>query len=452
MSKSAIAIAIAASLSIAPAFGAASESKLDQVMDQLSALSKRVDKLEQEKAKLEADNADLKSRNDRLEATTTELRTNAADAKKQLAADAPKLEKLGELEKSVKASEWASRITWKGDFRLRHENVDPEEAVTDQTRERIRLRFGFAAKINDSITGNFQLATNGGNGDPRSTNQTLGNGWDRKGLAVDLAYVDWKAVTGLNIQGGKMPLPFQRVGSFMWDGDITPEGAAVKYANGPFFGSAFSFVLSERAAASDATMSGAQVGLMHDFGAFKLTGAVGYFDVGAAQGKVTAQPTGCATAFNPVFFGGAQGNSTVTVAGCPRLLDDFNLIEALGQAEFKLGKLPLVVFADYLKNNEADDLDSAYSAGVTLGRATNPGDWEIGYVYQKAEKDSQFGQFIDSDFGGGITDTDGHAFRFGISLAKNWVFNGTYFLNNRFVDVGTQRDYKRYQIDLNYRY
>src|SRR5688572_3365948 len=57
--------------------------------------------------------------------------------------------------------EWVSRFTWKGDLRYRHENVDPEEAVTDQSRHRVRGRFGFTAKVNDTVTGTVQLATNG---------------------------------------------------------------------------------------------------------------------------------------------------------------------------------------------------------------------------------------------------------------------------------------------------
>ncbi len=70
------------------------------------------------------------------------------------------------------------------------------------------------------------------------------------------------------------------------------------------------------------------------------------------------------------------------------------------------------------------------------------------------EKDAQFGQFIDSDFGGGVTDVDGSVFRFGYAPAKNWLLNGTYFMNNRFVDApgATERSYDRYQIDLNFKF
>jgi hypothetical protein len=46
------------------------------------------------------------------------------------------------LEKNDQATDWASRITWKGDFRYRHEQVQPEESDTEDKRQRIRARFG----------------------------------------------------------------------------------------------------------------------------------------------------------------------------------------------------------------------------------------------------------------------------------------------------------------------
>lgn len=360
---------------------------------------------------------------------------------------------LAQTRATANSIDWASRVQFKGDIRLRHENVDPEEAVTDQSRERIRVRFGLTAKINETISGVVQLATNAQNNDPRSANTTLGSGFDRKGIGFDLAYIDWKPGYGLNIQGGKMPQPFFKVGSYFWDNDITPEGAAVKYATGPFFANAFAYVLGERSTSSDPSLIGGQVGMKHAMGGVNFTGAAGYFDVGSVEGKNTAQPTGCAVAQNPAFFGNANGNTTRTVAGCPRLANDFNMVEVLGLAEFKTGGFPISVFAEWIQNQEADDLDTGYSFGGTLGKAGDAHTWEVGYVYQSMEKDAQFGQFVESDFGGGVTDTEGSVFKFSYAPAKNWLLNGTYFLNDRFVDAGPiEREYKRYQIDFSYKF
>ena len=77
------------------------------------------------------------------------------------------------------------------------------------------------------------------------------------------------------------------------------------------------------------------------------------------------------------------------------------------------------------------------------------------------EKDALFGQYIDSDLGAGNTDAKGHAFKFAYAFAKNWTLNTTYILNKTNLDVPTtvagvgsvfDRDYKRLQVDLNFKY
>jgi hypothetical protein len=431
---------------------AATDAEFAELRRALDQVTQRLDSLEQKNAALEARNGQLEAKNKALEESNDK-----------------QTDQLAQISSKTKGLDWASRITWKGDFRYRHENIDPFEAATDQDRQRIRARFGLTAKVNDTISTTVQLATNGGNNDPRSTNQTLGSGFDRKGVAIDLAYLDWTPVQGLSFQLGKMAYPFQRVGSYFWDGDITPEGGAIKFARGPFFASAFGYWLSEGALTSESSVAGGQLGVKGDLGSMKWTAAAMYYDLGAVQNKVTSviAPTGgipavCAAgAVRNAFFGGAQGNTTVNLGdNCARLLNDFNIYEVLGQLEFKLGSLPLVVFANYAQNTEAEDLDTAYSGGFTLGRASNPKTWELGYAYQKTEKDALFGQFVDSDFGGGITDVDGSVFKLGFAPAKNWTLNATYFLNQRFIDqpltVGgvprTGVDYDRWQLDFNVKY
>ncbi len=450
MKKTLLHVAVA-SLLAAPAY-AQQAPTTQEILRQLEALGQRVEKLEQDNGALRTENAELREKNDRIEATTEYLRSNASATRKQLAEEAPK---VAESDRISKAAEWASRISWKADMRYRHEFVDPEEAVDDQTRHRIRARFGMTGKVNDTLSTTIQVATNGGSSDPRSTNQTLGEGWTRKGVAIDLAYVDWKPISGLAMQFGKMPQPWQKVSSYLWDNDITPEGIAVKYASGHFFANTFGFWLSERSAASDATLLGGQLGLTGNLGDAKLTGAVGYYDVGSVQGKVTTTSTTIPCTANTAFFGGPQGNTTVPDgAGCATLANDFNLIDALVQAELNIAERPLTLFAHYLQNQEADDLDTAYAAGFTFGKASDPHSWEFGYTFQSTEKDAQFGQFVDSDFGGGVTDVDGSVIKIGYAPAKNWVLNGTYFLNDRFVDApgATESDYDRYQLDLNFKF
>jgi len=425
---------------------------LEQILQELTTLNARVGRLEQDNAALRSENVQLQATNERLEATSEYLKDNASATRKQLAQDGPK---VAEAERIAKGAEWASRLSWKADMRYRHEFVDPEEAADDQTRHRIRARLAMTAKINDTLAGTIGIATNGGSGDPRSTNQTLGDGWTRKGIALDLAHVDWKPTSSFGMSFGKMPQPWYKVSGYFFDNDINPEGISARYATGPFFANAYGMWLSERSTARDASLFGGQLGLTGQLGGVKLTGAVGYFDVGAVQGEITTLNTTTPCTNNGAFFGGPQGNTTFTdTLGCRRLLNDYNMIEALAQAELTVANQPLQFWAQFIQNNEADDLDTGWLAGFNWGKASNPRSFEFGYAYGVIEKDAQFGQFIDSDFGGGVTDADGSIFKIGYAPAKNWVVNGTYFLNNRFIDApgATEQSYDRYQVDLNFKF
>src|SRR5688572_24144337 len=221
--KSLLSIAVAGVL-VAPAYAQQAPTN-DEILRQLQALGQRVEKLEQDNTTLRTENEELRARNDRMEATTEYLRDNASATRRQLAEEGPK---VAEADRISKAAEWASRISWKADLRYRHEFLDPEQASDDQTRHRIRARFGLSGKVNDTVSATIQLATNGANNDPRSTNQTLGEGNTRKGLGIDLAYAEWKPVDGFALLAGKQPQPWVKPPGLLWDGDITPEGIAVK--------------------------------------------------------------------------------------------------------------------------------------------------------------------------------------------------------------------------------
>lgn len=368
----------------------------------------------------------------------------------------------------------AGKYTWSGDFRYRSEHITTatNNTVAEQTRhrDRIRARFGATIRINDTITGRLQLATSN---DPRSTNQTLGDGWTRKPINIDLAYVDWKAHRTLNVQLGKMPMPWLKTASYYFDGDISPEGAAVKFARGNVFGSLAYHWLNERHSAavpgarSDSKLKAAQFGIKQPIGKTTLTAAVGYFDLDNVKDEIVTG-TGCTA--NSTFFGNSSnGNSTYTLNGCTVLLSDFNVVNALAQLDFTVGKFPLGVFVDYMRNTRAADiavagnqakLDTAIAAGVTFNRAQagTAKTWEAGVIYQVAEKDAVFGEFHDSDFGDGRTDSDGFALKISYVPAANWILSGTYFINRLNNDGvaptadNRDLDYKRLQLDLNYRF
>ncbi|HEV7715429.1 MAG TPA: putative porin [Steroidobacteraceae bacterium] len=414
----------------------AQSSELEQLKAQLQALTQKVEQLEK----------DQKSQGEAQERTTDAVAQTRANV-----------------------GEWVSRFQWKGDMRYRNETVDQEFTTQKRNRDRIRARAGFFARVNDTLRVEVQMTTDealGGNGDARSSNVTLSDANSRKRLDLDTAYAEWTPNASWRLTFGKVRYPWLRpTGGLFFDGDINPEGASIGWQQGPngLFATAFWTQLAERTAQADSTMSGAQFGWRGDIASgTRLTLAAAYFDHGAVEGYNPFQNADVANAF---------GNSTTTSALVCRtgitacLSNDFNVIEAFGELAMNVGGKPLTAFVDYAKNNDAkvspvagdQKLDTAYSAGLQFGRVTTARTWEIGYIYQKVENDALFGQWVDSDFGGGVTGSSGHVFKFGYGFAKNFRVNGTYFLNDTNIDVPVtigglpvqDRKYKRLQLDLN---
>lgn len=347
---------------------------------------------------------------------------------------------------------WVHALSFKGDFRYRNETID-QQLRDRRNRDRLRVRAGFTARVNDTVRAEVGLATSEDN-DPRSSNVTLGASNSRKDIYFDLAYVEWQALPSLKLLGGKMKYPWQRPGtSTLFDGDLNPEGLAAAWQQGDVFASAFHYFLDERADASESTLQGAQFGWKPALGEGRLTLAAAWFDFHRVRAR------------DPFHAGNPHGNTTTTT-GCQGgaqscLVHDYDLLEAFAEYSHPLAGRPLVVFADLITNQAAGSSeDTAWSAGVTWGRAADPRQWEVGYTFQEVQKDAVFAQFVDSDVGAGSTDHRAHVFRAAYAVAKNWILNATYQraqtdLAVPVVIAGNPvrgRDYERLQLDLNFRF
>jgi opacity protein-like surface antigen len=82
-------------------------------------------------------------------------------------------------------------------------------------------------------------------------------------------------------------------------------------------------------------------------------------------------------------------------------------------------------------------------------------------MWQEIDKDALYAQMIDSDFGGGNTDSSGWVLKAGYAPVKNITLNATYFINEINKDVPpsttpantfTGLDYDRWQLDVNYKF
>ncbi len=346
-----------------------------------------------------------------------------------------------------KAMEWAGRIKWKGDLRYRHEQLDIEGASADRVRHRIRARFGLEAKVNDRMTAVLRLAT-GDLSDPRSTNATLDDANRRKDVALDLAYVSWRAFDGGEVFVGKQPQPWFTGGNSMFfDSDVNPEGVSLRYDNGAgLFASTWGFWLEESASQADANLFGAQLG--YGIERLGLTLAAGYWDYGAIQGQPLLNFSG-APAGNSVTLASA---SCLGVGTTPCYTHDYDIVVMDAQWNGKAGALPVMVFGGYLKNLDPDQLESGYNLGFMLGKASAAGSWEFGALYQDVEQDAQLGAFADSDFADGMTQGRGFQLQGAFAPVQNMTLKATLYLNDRSYDTPAETDVKRLQLDLNYKF
>jgi len=406
------------------------------------------------------------------------------DLKKQLAEVQAKIEQLETRQKKVIVEEvnkavekkqvsavpeklkWLENVKLYGDFRYRYEGIDSETSGKDQpgrNRNRIRVRLGLDAKVNDDIDLGFRLATSEPkedakgveNGDPVSTNQSLDNGFSKKPIWVDLAFVRWHPKdAGLNVIAGKMENPFYRVGSnqLIWDSDLTPEGGAIQYKlslaeNTELFANAGAFWGNENVlngsteTTVDQSLFGLQGGLKHTFeDKSYLLGGAGYYN----YGNLKNQPT----IFDPKK---GFGNTVFTnAAGNTFYANDFDLVEAFGEYGFNVTDTSAAVYGNYVKNVAADTSeDTGWLIGGRYGKCKDPGSWELSYDYRDLEADAVVGVFSDSDFIGGGTNGKGHRFGGVYQLAKNTQVGLCCFLDKR---GSNDDDYRRLQADLMFKF
>jgi outer membrane murein-binding lipoprotein Lpp len=450
----AVASAIFGAAGLAPAPAFAQNAEIEALKAQLAALSAKIDQLEKTQ-------------------TQTKKTVDEAQATADHTADV--------------VAQGRAALSFNGDLRYRNETFDVENVDRNRNRDRIRARLYANYRVNDTITGQIGIST--GSTDPRSGNQTLTDQNQRKDFDLDLAYVTWAPNANWKFTAGKQKYPWTRSASLFYDNDVNLEGLSTNFTSGNFFAAGFYDWLAERALSfsnvttgtnTDSIMFGAQVGYRIPFSdSVKLTIAGSYFDFDGVQG------------YNTFFGGSSFGNTTTTsaavcsrtlAAGTACLASDFNILEVTGDLTASVAGKPLRFFIDYAQNDAAEvnpvagkKLDTASSVGVSYGLASAvKGTWEFGVLYQQVEKDALFGQLLDSDFGDGNTDTKGYAIRGGYTVARNWTLNATLFLNELSNDVPqtvtvfnevtpapydtrnitgiTDRDYKRLQLDLNFKF
>ena len=154
--------------------------------------------------------------------------------------------------------DWASRISFDGDIRLRDESryysgsnsneivdfarlnnngpydVNPNSSTSlppllntreDRTNQfRIRARLGMKAVISPEWTAGIRIGT-GSDNNPVSTTQNLGGGFAKKDIWLDQGYLNWKPTDELTLTGGRFANPFMST-DMLYSNDLNFDGVA----------------------------------------------------------------------------------------------------------------------------------------------------------------------------------------------------------------------------------
>lgn len=420
--------------------------------------------------------------------------------------------------------EWLDRITWEGDMRLRYQADDfsrgnavpfdyaaealftgvtraagfistAENTLEKRERLRLRARLGILGKISDSWSAGIRLAT-GSTTDRVSTNQTLGQDFNKYSLLVDRAYIKFDPTEWLTVTGGRIPNPWFST-DLVWDEDLSFEGAAAMlkpvFGNGaikPFLTvGAFPLKEEKPPISKGRWIYGTQGGVQWDASSStRLKVGLGIYSFKNLEGQVETD-----TAYYDSLLGAAgygqyeyganlrqkgntlfytNANADGTIPGINYSGDKFalasrfrpiNLTASLDLAQFD--PVHVVLTGDWVKNTAFDraeifrrtegriDLtdgsDRGYQYKLTVGmsQVKNPRDWQVSASYRYLGSDAVVDAFTDSDFGLGGTNLKGYILGAQYGLDRNAVLN-LRWLSADSIDSFTLNPAHKFSVDV----
>lgn len=385
-------------------------------VEEQQALNQMRTELDQVKQLLLEQNQIIQAQNERIQNLEMSLEQRVAAVE----------QKSASVEQSVQSASlpsWVKDSNWKGDLRLRYEGRERERAgKPDDTREqfRVRFRYGFTHQFDDKTEIGARLVT--GNGDPTSTNETLGRTFGNKNAFLDRIYVKYSATDWLDLYGGKFANPFLGT-DLIWDSDVQPEGAAelmkLKVNDSlKIFATLGQLALEEIADGNDPFLLVGQIGgELAMPGKSSLRLAAAYYDFS----HVNEVPLTWKDVGNTRIDKDGDGIPET-------LLHDYDLVNLYADYRFKLFSVPLTVYGDYLVNTEVSTDNMGYQVGFDVGKNKNKGDLSAGYAYRVLERDATLDALTDGTFHGGGTNSQGHVFKLNYLLADDWTLGLTAFM------------------------
>lgn len=336
--------------------------------------------------------------------------------------------------------EWVKNAKLKGDFRLRYQYERKETDADARTRGRIRYRLGLDTKVNDRM--NVGLGIASGADDPRSTNQTFTDTFERPDVRMDLAYAEYTPLESVKLQliGGIFPRSnyLWTPTDLLWDGDVNPQGGSARWEQTlgewtPYLNSGV-WVIDEISSTSsdkvDPFLYYTQAGTKFKHEDFSANVAGTYYAFNGLKGSCpdwsAATNTGITSSSNGSCTGGLTYDYDSAGASA----------ELAFATPFEMEAIPEIgIFGDFIANIDGNKVNdhTGWSMGAKIGdkKVAGPGQWQFKYVFAHLGKDAFVDFTPDSDRYGGRTDARSHEGILEYGLNKNVTLALDYYQSKR---------------------
>lgn len=413
---------------------------------------------------------------------------------------------------------WLDRIMWEGDLRLRYQmnQFDPNNAppidyifaadsgttraanflsgtlqtgptantTNDQDLFRLRARLGMLARISDDWSAGIRLTT-GNDTDRVSTNQTLGNNFNKYTIYVDRAYIRYQPADWLTVIGGRIPNPFFST-DLVWDEDLNFDGIAATFKPAigdgtvkPFLTiGAFPITADNPPNTDTRWLSAVQAGAKWDVShKTSLTVGAALYDYNGMEGQTDGDP---GIDLVPGFGQYGYGNS-LRQKGNTLFLTDFDRTDGEAPQYWGLASkfrpldltamidlshfdpVHVILTADYVKNTaysrneiqrrsgialtDGKDYGYLYKVAVGMPKLEKRHDWQATFSYRFLGSDATIDGFTDSDFGLGGTNMKGYTLGLSYAVDQNAWLN-LRWLSAESIDSFSLVPSQRYAVDV----
>lgn len=392
------------------------------------------------------------------------------------------------------------------------ESLPTADTQNSRTRERLRMRLGLTAKVTDEVGVGLRLAT-GSEMDRVSTNQTMGQNFNKYQLFVDRAFVRLDPAEWVSLQGGRIPNPWFST-EMTWSENLNFEGFAATFRRpevtdgfAPFLTLGY-FPLREASNTRNSrSLWGAQIGTSLELDSrTRVKLGLAYYSYNNIEGRsepesnYTKLPSG-GISVNSLRYGSSEypvglrqrGNTVFETS--PLLFSSdiasviqptwglaygFKPVVLTASAEFThFSPFNILVAAEYANNTAFSLSDFRRRTDPAFYGNVNPGgrrdgyqlkfalgsldvrdahDWQVQLAYRHVGSDAVLDAFTDSDLGLGGTNLRGYTLGLNYGLARNTAL-GVRYMAAENIDTPLNSNYPNasfkvntLQVDLNVRF